>query len=83
MPAPPRDSGFGWLAAAAAGCLGAMLLHLAIPFVGARADGWFGAAELVPLAEAGSPIPPRALAFSAVSLLFGLCFAAGLMGRRR
>jgi len=58
---------------AALGSFALMALHLGIPLAGPRAYGYFGAAELVPLAQAGSPLP--ALLTIGAALLFG---AAGL-----
>lgn len=52
----PR-TGRGVLLAGGAGSALIALLHAVVPFLGPRAYGWFGAAELMPLAEAGSPIP--------------------------
>lgn len=76
-----RRSARTWFTAAALGSFWLMAVHLAIPFAGPRAYGYFGAAELVPLAEAGSPVP--ALLTVGVAVLLGVAGLFALSGAGR
>jgi hypothetical protein len=54
------------------------LLHVAIIFLGRKGYGYFGAAQLVPLVEKGSPIP--VLITLGLVVIFALCGLYGLSG---
>ena len=58
--------------------LGVSALHVAIVFIGPRGYEYFGAAELAPLAEQGSPVPALlTLALAALFAAFGFYALAG------
>jgi hypothetical protein len=65
-----------WFQLAAAGSLAIAVLHAAVIVIGAPAYAYFGAAELVPLAARGSPIP--ALITGGLVVLLALCGAYAL-----
>jgi hypothetical protein len=69
------------LTAAAGGSLAVAGLHLGIVMAGAPAYAYFGAAQLVPLVERGSPLP--ALLTIGIALLVGLCGLYALAGAGR
>jgi hypothetical protein len=83
--APPRGrKGRAWLAAGAVASLGIALLHVAIVLVGAPAYAYFGAPDLAPLAEQGSPVPALlTLTLAALFALWGFygLSGAGIVGR--
>jgi hypothetical protein len=54
------------------------LLHLAIVFIGRKAYGYFGAAQLIPLLDKGSPWP--AIITFGLAVIFALCGLYGLSG---
>jgi hypothetical protein len=76
-----RNSARTWFTAALVGSFLLMALHLAMPLAGPGAYGYFGAAELVALAQAGSPVP--ALLTIGVAALLGVAGLFALSGARR
>jgi len=54
------------------------LLHLAIIFIGRKGYGYFGAAQLIPLVEKGSPWP--AIITFILAAIFAMCGVYGLSG---
>lgn len=77
-PRSDRQDGRQWLILAAIGSFAVALLHVAIIFVGASAYRYFGAGDLVPLAEQGSAVP--ALITSVLVVLFAVWGAYALSG---
>ncbi len=54
------------------------LLHVAIVFIGRKGYGYFGAAQLIPLVDKGSPWP--AIITFALAAIFAICGLYGLSG---
>ncbi|MBI4732717.1 MAG: hypothetical protein HY781_11465 [Chloroflexi bacterium] len=54
------------------------LLHVAIVFIGRKGYGYFGAAQLIPLVDKGSPWP--AVITFALAGIFAVCGLYGLSG---
>ena len=75
------EPGRSLLTAAAYGSLAVAALHLGIVMAGAPAYAFFGAANLVPLVERGSPVP--ALLAIGIALLVALCGLYALAGAGR
>lgn len=73
-----RPAGRRWLLLAAAGSFAVALLHAVIIGIGAPAYRYFGAGDLAPLAEQGSPMP--ALITSFLVVLFAVWGAYALSG---
>jgi len=73
-----KPDGSAWLLAGGIASLLIAALHVVIIAAGPRGYRYFGAANLVPLAERGSPIP--ALLTAGVAVIFGIWGAYGLSG---